>query len=136
MSLSNNFKQGFHNFPSYALSGVPFVKTFGMSAGDSVYVSFPFITNFVHVGTNSGDTDNKIKIGFTPNSIANNRYFTTNRFIRNSANVVDPVFKYRCNELYLKNDTDATIFISVTAGLTNIPSGSFPVNYENIVYGL
>ena len=136
MALSNNFDSGFNNVPSYIISGIPFVKTVSLSSGDSAYISFPFVTNSIHFSTNSSSTDRKVKIGFTPNSIANNRYFTTNRFIRNSSNVVDPAFRYRCNELYLKYDGAGTIKISVFAGLTSIPSGSFPADYESAVYGL
>ena len=137
MALSNNFKQGFHNLPSYEISGIPFVKTVSLAPGNSAYISFPYVTNFLHFTTNSSSNDRRIKIGFTPNSIANGKFIETQRMIRNSDNIVDPAFSYRCNEIYLKNDSAVgTVQISVVAGLTNIPSGSFPVNYENIVYGI
>ena len=136
MALGNKPQPGFHNLPSYQVSGIPFLETITLSSGDSAYVSFPFVTNFVHFSTNSSSSDRKVKIGFSPNSIANNRYFTTNRQIRNSDNIVDPAFNYRCNELYLKYDGAGSVKISIFAGLTTIPSGSFPADYEASVYSL
>ena len=136
MALSNTFKPGFNNLPSYEVSGVPYVENITLGSGASGYISFPFVTNFLHFNTNSSNTDRIVKVGFTPNSIANGRYFSTSRLIANADGIVDPIFRYRCNEIYLKNDSPGAVQICVIAGLTNIPSSSYPPSYEAEVYGL
>ena len=137
MALGNNFTAGFGNVPSYQISGIPFFTTVLLGKNVDVHIKFPFITNFIHIFTDSTSADHRVKVGFSQNSIANGRYFETNRLIRNDAGLVDPVFEYRCKELFLRQENKGSnMRVSIAAGLTNIPVSEFPVDYEAAVYNL
>ena len=136
MALSNDFMQGFNYLPSYQVSGIPFLKTVSVSSGATVQISFPFITSFLHFNTDSSSVNRRLRIGFSANSIANGKYLETSRLIRNDSGIVDPVFMYRCKEIFVKNPGSGTIRLSVMAGLTTIPASEFPSDYESAVYGL
>ena len=137
MALGNGFSTGFNNVPAYQISGIPFFTTVLVPKDTDVHVKFPFITNFIHIFTDSTNAAHRVKVGFSPNSIANGRYFETNRLIRNEAGIVDPVFEYRCKELFLRQENrGSSIRVSIAAGLTNIPVSEFPVDYEAAIYNL
>lgn len=137
MALNNTTKTGFNNLPSYQTSGIPYIITATITAGDTYHIQFPYVTNFITFNTNSTNNDNRLKIGFSANSIDNNKYFTTNRYIVESNGILDPVLKYRCKEVYIKNSSDtAPIRVTIVAGLTDILSENFPDDYESVVYGL
>ena len=81
MALGNGFSTGFNNVPAYQISGIPFFTTVLVPKDTDVHVKFPFITNFIHIFTDSTNAAHRVKVGFSPNSIANGRYFETNRLI-------------------------------------------------------
>ena len=137
MALGNGFTTGFGNVPAYQISGIPFFTTVLLPKNTDVQIKFPFITNFIHIFTDSTSTAHRVKVGFSPNSIANGKYFETNRLIRNESGIVDPVFEYRCKELFLRQENrGGNMRVSIAAGLTNIPASEFPVDYEAAVYNL
>lgn len=133
--MSSNWpKPGINFTPAYQISGIPFVTSSVddelTNSGNIVRVKFPFVTSTIRIeasGSTSGNSAS-LKFGFTENGVNSNP--TANYFTVASAGGISyatPSLPIRCKELFFKIDatTGRTgIGFTVSAGLTNIPTGS------------
>jgi hypothetical protein len=136
--MSSNWpKPGINFTPAYQISGIPFVTSSAddelTSSGNVVKIEFPFVTSTIRVecsGSVSGDgTTGTIRFGFSENGVKATE--NANYFICASAGGISyasPELPIRCKEIFLRYDTfsggRSAIGFNVSAGLTNIPSGS------------
>jgi len=117
--------------PNYQLSAIPYVTSSAESEvkhDATIKISFPFVTKYVKIN-NTGDAP--LRVSFSQFGVTGSLGTSSaNFFIIPTAAAGDVCiqdFDVRCNELYFRAEGSATdTDFSVFAGLTPIPSSSFP----------
>jgi len=136
MSLAFPYSIGLRNVGSYLVSGQPYLSgaTTTTSLGSNVngYYVFPFVTKKVTITNNDGT--NKGIVSFAPFLEAEvedySNDFTTGDSASGSGNWLfleknsSMELDVKCKEIYVAPFNAAAISITVTAELTNIPTGS------------
>lgn len=106
---------GYNDVPAYLASGLPYV-TASSASTTPVKISFPYVTKFITIHSNTSSLD----VGFTAFGVSNSNHFTigSNGYA---------TFEVRVKEIYLKKPSGAgTVNFQILAGLTGIPTASIP----------
>lgn len=125
--MSSNWGPPAHNYvPEYQQSSIPFVTS---SAGNEVTetpirVTFPYVTRWVQVFNTDQTAADALRVGFTQHGV--NAAVTANYLILSGGQSTERL-ELKCKELWFRSNGGASTSFSLIAGLTNIPSGSFPV---------
>ena len=106
----------------YGTSGWPFVASGNTStaAATATEITFDYVTRWVQI-TNTGTTI-ALALSFAdPAGVVPTTYY------RVEAGNVSPRFELKCTKLYINTITDTSLAsYALIAGLTSIPSDSFP----------
>ena len=127
--MSSNWPTPAHNYvPEYQQSSIPFVTssaTNEVGGTTPVMIAFPYVTRWVVVHNKNKTVGDTLRFGFTSNGVkgvGGRHYFevdgaeTTQRL------------EIKCREIwFLADDGTKPCGFTVMAGLTNVPSGSFPI---------
>lgn len=106
---------GYNDVPAYLASGLPYV-TASSATTTPVKISFPYVTKFITIHSNTSSLD----VGFTQLGISNSNHFTigSNGYL---------TLEVRVKEIYLKKPTGmGSVNFQILAGLTGIPTASIP----------
>ena len=125
MSDSYKVPKPNHNFvPEYQMSSIPYVTSSAaneVANGAGQSISFPNVSRWISVSCLAGSTK-PLRVGFTENGVEST--VTANYLIVNAASNT-PRLEVKCKELWFAGDGGTSGF-SLIAGLTNIPSNTFP----------
>ena len=123
--MSISYPRPHHGSASeYQVHGFPYVTgstTTEVGTSTPIKVSFPFVTQFIHV-TNIGASD--LYVGFSENGVTGT--VTANRFVvpSSAGSEVSPCIPVKCREVYFLGNGGTTGF-TVVAGMTNVKE--FPI---------
>ena len=131
--MSLNWPQSNYGFaPEYQVSGWPFVKTVTGLTTTPVKIEFPFVVRWFAFSVHAS-AHRTVRLGFTENGVddveGDGCYFileTDNKEIGEHS-VKALRFEMKCKELWFRTDTGNNTTVSVIAGYTGIPTGSFPI---------
>ena len=124
--MSMNWGPPAHNFvPEYQQSGIPFVTSSAANevTDTPIRVTFPYVTRWVQVFNTDGVAGDTLRVGFTQNGV--NATETANYFILSGAQSTERL-ELKCREIWVRRHGASNASFSILAGLTNVPSGSFP----------
>lgn len=125
--MSSNWGPPAHNYvPEYQQSSIPFVTSSAANevAATPIRVTFPYVTRWVQVFNTDPTASDALRVGFTQHGV--NATVTANYLILSGGQSTERL-EVKCKELWFRRDGGASTSFSLIAGLTNVPSGSFPV---------
>ncbi len=139
MTVENNHRWPVpnHNYvPEYQMSGVPFVSTYKSdNAWQKITINFDQVTRWLQILNHNDNGNNHIFLFFNGDEattfIANNSkpavYSGTagSKHIRIDKSSYSIRYELKCKSIYIVTENADSIF-SVIAGLTNVPSNTFP----------
>ena len=124
--MSSNWPSPAHNFvPEYQQSSIPFVTSSAINeiADTAIKVTFPYVTRWVQVFNTDSTAGDTLRVGFTQNGV--NAAVTANYFILSGGQSTERL-ELKCREIWFRRNGSNNASFSLIAGLTNVPSGSFP----------
>jgi hypothetical protein len=135
MSENFNYKAGLHNVGSYQVSGIPYLSgnlTVGANTGAPVVLTFPSITQRIHIHNN--DATNGLRIGFSALGVSGSsarNYWLVEPHTSNGKNNDHIELRVKTDKLYLlSNTTSAVTGVFVAAELTGIQHANLTVAYS------
>lgn len=125
--MSINWPKPHHNSAAeFSVSGWPFVTSSATTANAALKISFPFVTQWIQVKNLDTGAAQDIRFGFTENGVNNGNYYKIVAGTTIASQT--PVLELKCSEIWVRGDTFTKVVpFAVIAGLTNVPSGDFPV---------
>lgn len=116
------YKAGLNHVGSYQVSGIPFVTgalTVPTSSGTPLEITFPSITQRIHIHNN--DSSAGVKVGFSANGVKGTNYWLVEPHATNGKNTDYIELKVKTNKLYLiSNGAAISNGVYVAAELTGI----------------
>lgn len=111
--------------PAYQASGIPYITSSQISAGEIHTINFNQVTRFFNVQNVGTVTTDMIAVAVTQNGLATGNYFTLGQGVsfRDELRTI-------C--LFISCSSGADVPYQVIAGLTNIPQSQFlPITASN-----
>ena len=126
--MSTNWGPPAHNFvPEYQQSSIPFVTSSGTNEVTTapVRVTFPYVTRWIQVFNTDATAADTIRFGFSQSGVNPTATQDANYLIL-SGGVSTERLELKCKEVWFRQHGSSPTSFSLIAGLTNVPSGSFP----------
>jgi hypothetical protein len=127
IKMSGNWGPPAHNFvPEYQQSGIPFVTSSASNevTDSPVKITFPYVTRWIDVYNTDGVGADTLRFGFTENGV--NAVETANYLVLSGGQSTSRL-ELKCKEVWFRRHGSSNTSFSLIAGLTNVPSPSFPV---------